>query len=155
VSVADEGARRLLGLQPIDRDGWPPGPWDDEGDYYAWEHAGLLCLISRIDFGPLCGYAGVARGSPLHGLGYDAPALEEVSAHGGLTFAGRREDHGGGGRWFFGFDCCHGGDEQPKNSDTRFAVRGHEPVYRTVGYVRAETRRLAEQLSTLEAKLCG
>ena len=58
--------------------------------------------------------------------------------------------------WWFGFDCVHAGDLTPQSR--KFAREHHyeypwqeDPtdVYRDVGYVRAETERLAEQLAAV------
>jgi hypothetical protein len=56
----------------VDRTGWPPGPWDDEPDRFAFIAHGYQCLILRDLGGSLCGYVGVPPGHPLHGVDYMA-----------------------------------------------------------------------------------
>jgi hypothetical protein len=40
-------------FEPVDRTGWPPGPWDDEPDRIEWidEATGQPCLMRRNGFG--------------------------------------------------------------------------------------------------------
>lgn len=61
------------------------------------------------------------------------------NVHGGITFAGKMR-HDDVGRWWFGFDCNHGGDEAP-----RFAYQGG--IYRDFAYVERECAALALQLN--------
>jgi len=135
---------------------WPPGPWDGELDRVVVGDlpGGLIGLVFRSDMGHLCGYVGVPVGHPDHGKGYSAV---DVEVHGGLTFDGSAtgfvEYWPGGeadGRWFFGFDCAHLGDVSP--AMLRYRGGEGDDTYRTVGYVRAEVVRLAEQLATRAAR---
>jgi hypothetical protein len=133
--------------EPVDRSGWPAGPWDGEPDRVEFEHAGLPCLLNRSHLGAWCGYAAVSPGHALHGKSYEAP---DVDVHGGLTYAdacfgpichvpkpGEPDDV-----WWFGFDCAHGGDSVPSWPRGVFAG-----TYRDLAYVRRETEQLAEQLA--------
>ena len=127
-------------------------PWETEPDSLEFEAEGLRCVMLRNHFGIWCGYVGVDRDHPLHGLPTNHPlklpmswfegrrGLEgsgpmdlflhivrgkklddacEISlalqVHGGVNFG---EDHvpdrEPDGRWWFGFDCGHGGDYMPK-----------------------------------------
>lgn len=54
------------------RDPWPEGPWMDEPDKVQWqdEATGLACLAVRGPLGSWCGYVGVGKAHPLHGIGY-------------------------------------------------------------------------------------
>jgi hypothetical protein len=135
---------------PVDRSGWPAGPWDDEPDRVEFEHAGLPCLLNRGRMGQWCGYAAVPPGHPLHGQDYDVP---DVKVHGGLTYAeacqgrichlpepGEPDDV-----WWFGFDCAHAWDVVPG------VWRLPKAEYRTVAYTRRETERLAEQLAAVQS----
>jgi hypothetical protein len=139
----------------IDKSTWGPGPWQTEPDRLEWKHAGLPCLIVRVEHhGALCGYAAVPPGHPLHGQEMGEPP---VDVHGGLTYAakcagdichvpapGEPDDV-----WWFGFDCAHSGDQTP-GSDASLsfrAYRGRADEYRTIEYVKAEVERLAEQLA--------
>lgn len=154
----------------------PQGPWADEPDSDRFEHAGLQCIVHRQDLGHLCGYVQVPDGHPLHGKGYYDPVpeslrplLDEVmrgpvgkrslvsilcanlenggridlllDVHGGLTFSGPLRDEVG--HWF-GFDCAHAGDLSPGLNSLI-----DDGEYRDIEYVRAECRRLAEQLSAM------
>lgn len=138
----------------VDREGWPAGPWDKEPDRWEGQHAGFPVLAVRnTSIGNWCGYVGLPVG---HRWLIDADALDESRVHGGITYgpspcqpegpichapaAGEPDDV----RWI-GFDCIHSGDYAP-------GLGRHEPlgprdgeVYRTLEYVQAQTRELADQ----------
>jgi len=144
----------------------PPGVWDNEPDKIQWvdDKTDLDCLMLRSRFGNWCGYVGVARRHPFHGIDYQ---MINVDVHGGLTFAGLctpgepidgichiaepgRETE----PWWLGFDCGHYMDYQPGMAATMAEVL-KEPTYRdlyetghyrTVEYVRNEVTELARQL---------
>lgn len=67
----------------IDKDGWGPGPWQDEPDKRQWqdEATGLPCLIVRGPSGALCGYVGISKEHPAFGLSYDGTPEEEHRAY--------------------------------------------------------------------------
>lgn len=145
-----------------------PGPWLDEPDSAEFTAHGLVCRIVRHDvMGFLCGYAGVPQSHPLYGLDYDDPLLEDVYAHGGLTFSGEDD-----GLWWYGFDCGHAWDLAPAGRLFRARLEQLEPemhaaikrledsipaeirraaedVYRDFEYVRGECTSLALQLQAL------
>lgn len=154
----------------VDRTGWPSGAWDDEPDRVEWtdEATGYPCLIVRHHFhGNLCGYVAVPPGHPLHGTPYQD--VDEVSAHGDLTYSGACQGHvchvpepgEPDDVWWFGFDCAHAFDflpgmearmreiapylvEQPADDDN------DDPLvtrYRNLSYVRQECATLAAQLA--------
>ena len=57
------------------------GEWDDEEDELRWEHAGLQCVVLRVEHsGHLCGYVGVKKEHPWYGKSYmdqvHCPGLE-------------------------------------------------------------------------------
>lgn len=132
-----------------DKTHWAPGPWDQEPDLVEFRHAGLPCVLRRSRSGAWCGYVGVPPGHPEHGKDYNAVNVE---VHGGLTY-GRACDPdvachvpgpGESGDFFwFGFDCNHGFDVTPM---VAFMFTLRAAAYRDLGYVRAQTERLAEQL---------
>lgn len=141
-----------------DKASWPPGPWHAEPDRLEFEHKGVPCLLVRNkSLGNWCGYAAVPPGHPLHGKGYDAPQLEDVRAHGGLTYAsaccgeichtpkaGEPDDV-----WWFGFDCAHAFDLAPYMVRTRLGrlvSDDQQWEYRDINYVKFATIALAEQL---------
>jgi len=64
--------------------------------------AGLKAAVIATDMGHRCGYVSVPKDHPWHGKTYDEAALD---VHGGLTYAGMRDD-----LWWFGYDCAHLGD---------------------------------------------
>jgi len=139
----------------IDKSGWPRGPWDTEPDKAQWVDptTGLDCLIHRNRMGALCGYVGLPPDHPLHGADCDTV---DVKVHGGLTYSDRCQDTGDESRgichvsepgrphdvWWLGFDCAHWQDRLP-------GLNLSGPVYRDVGYVKAEVEWLAAQLATL------
>lgn len=57
----------------IPKSQWGPGPWQDEPDYYPFEHAGLSCLIFRNTWvtGSLNGYVMVPPSHPWWGKTYN------------------------------------------------------------------------------------
>lgn len=132
---------------------WGDGPWINEPDHVAFEHAGLPCIIHRVvDYhGAFCGYVAVPPGHPLHGLDYNAPNVE---VHGGLTYAdkcqgeichvpkpGESDDV-----WWFGFDCHHCFDYGPGVAAMLPGLQ-HKGEYRTLEYVKFQVEMLAEQLA--------
>lgn len=171
---------KTLEYRFIDKSEWGAGPWQSEPDKLQWPDAetGLPCLIVRGPMGSLCGYVGVAPDHPLYGVAYGYEAGKagalDLSAHGGLTFAGPCAEHEHGichvaepgepdpVHWF-GFDCAHGGDLVPqmevtarkyypelkREMDSRRAEIGYrfEDVYRTVDYVQRECAQLVAQLA--------
>lgn len=123
--------------------------WETEPNEKQWiaKDTGFRCLIRRHgDFGHLCGYVGIERGHPLFGKSY--PDLydcgDDISVHGGLTFADFIENHGGKEIWWFGFDCGHSYDYIPH---IRLGILMSEGTYRNIEYVENEVNNLAEQLS--------
>lgn len=129
--------RKLRGLVP--REGWAPGPWDEEPDRVDWidEDTGYPCLVTRHYFtGNLCGYVAVPPGHPLHGVAWGEDATAGLYAHRGVNYSAPCMEVGEmpagaweGSRellvchvpepgqpddvWWFGFDCGHAFDSQP------------------------------------------
>jgi len=157
---------------------WGDGPWNDEPDKVQFldEETGLPCIIKRGPMGAWCGYVGVSKNHPAHGMDYSEEGSLEV--HGGLTFAGACQEHGEGEEadaichvvedgeddnvWWLGFDCAHGWDLIPRMKATHkrlYEETGdelwndlHNPraeTYRDQAYVTAEVRSLAKQLAAL------
>jgi hypothetical protein len=123
-------------------------PWEKEPTEEKWvdEGTNLHCRIRRHpEYMHLCGYVGVGSDHPNFGEGEDKLNLE---VHGGLTYSSTEDD----GIHWFGFDCAHAGDLSPgiliHLLKTRITEYGYlrDETYRTWGYVKAETLRLAEQL---------
>lgn len=141
-----EDKRQPMPLPTIDRSKWGAGPWDGEGDWIVFEHAGLPCRIVRHRLGHLNGYVGVPKGHPAYRVGYEDV---DVEAHGGLTWSARlvAGEAADTPFWWLGFDCAHSGDLQPGMReylpDRGFFADHH---YWTVLEVRAECARLADQL---------
>lgn len=125
-----------------DKSGWPSrGEWDNEPDKVQFiTQSGLPGLIVRNGSGALCGYVGIGKAHPLHGMSYSActlnPKCEEetycehspeylFSVHGGITFADVCQENREHGichipeegeeepLFWFGFDCSHAGDVSP------------------------------------------
>jgi hypothetical protein len=139
----------------------------------------LDCLIVRNRLGALCGYVGVPPEHPWHGKDHGEKVIAGgdewdgcidglMDVHGGLTYAASCQENApeedgichvaAPGRspemWWFGFDCVHSGDQSP-GSEARDRELGYAPIrfpgesYRTVGYVRWQCAKLAEQLAAI------
>ena len=145
----------------IDREGWPPGPWDGEPDrqHFTTEY-GFYGLIVRNTLGNLCGYVAVNNDHPWHGVEYDNIEGGDggyIDCHGGLTYSA--DNHkvigikGEDGLWWVGFDCAHLGDLVPKmeglkESDPVMAsLKGtmSSETYKDFKYVRKCVELLAQQ----------
>lgn len=141
-----------------DRKHWGPGPWEfEKSNREEFEHLGLPCIVQRGGSGAWCGYVGISPGHPLHGKSYGGryegeeyvpSPVSDLRVHGGITYAsecagsichipkpGEAEDV-----WWLGFDCAHYQDRTPGLADL-----GGD-IYWDLDLVKAETRRLAEQL---------
>jgi hypothetical protein len=109
---------------------------------FPYAHKGLvacdadLAVLRYSELGHLCGYCAFAdaeipaawRGS------YDAPGLQLLAIHGGLTYAESKD-----GVSVFGFDCAHSGDsEKAELSDP--------------SHVLELTHQMREQLTAFAAK---
>jgi hypothetical protein len=153
---------------------FPHRPWESEPDTAEWFDAitGYKCRIERqTSSGTLCGYVGVFKGHPLHGVRYndaewDNPMLE-TRVHGGLTFSNTDKN---GVHWF-GFDTAHAGDFCPgivksmlkyaPESDTKGRwMQGANGVfkdetYRTWEYVEGEVHKLVRALWKVENPRLG
>ncbi len=142
------------------RETWGPGQWEDEPDLVEWRTPGSTMprLALRNNFGSWCGYVGLPPGHPSHGKGYDAPAIEGLSVHGGVTYANEC-----GGKichaplpgepahvWWIGFDTAHSGDLSPGLRATTRRLCGSRQreweTYKNLAYVVSETEQLAAQL---------
>jgi hypothetical protein len=146
----------------INKSQWPRGLWDAENDKAQWldHESGLPCLMVRNPRGGhWCGYVGVPKGHPWHGLDYTAsPELDAVEVHGGLTFASRCqhpedeatgvchvvEDGDDDDVWWLGFDCAHYGDCSP-------GYQMFDGSYKTAEYIRFECANLARQVIEADA----
>jgi|HubBroStandDraft_5_1064220.scaffolds.fasta_scaffold125659_2 hypothetical protein len=150
---------------PVDRQGWPPGPWDQEGDREEWvTRAGLHAIANRVSH--WCGYVAVPPGHPCHGKsdswdGDEPSPIQQLDVHGGVTYT--NACHGEvchvpppgepADVWWIGFDCGHGHDMTPTRAkydlDSVLPGRGKREEYRDIQYVRGQCESLAEQLQAM------
>lgn len=106
--------------------------WMDEPNRQEFEHAGLKCLILRTpELLQLNGYVALPPEHPCYGKDFGDI---DVEVHGGLTFASEGDgEKWERGYWWVGFDC------------------GFLNIYlcldRNFAYVRAQIKKLAEQLA--------
>ena len=135
-------------------------PWESEPDNAEWEDklTGYKCRIQRHGhFGHLCGYVGIPKNHPLYGKHYSDDEVADIQVHGGLTHSDSANSDGdwGGGLWWFGFDCSHGGDLSPKMLvhlvDRNILGLDRNETYRTWDYVENEVRELVRQLRDEDA----
>jgi len=113
------------------------------------------CFIRRNDSMVWCGYIEVHEHNKYYNKPYDEADIFDV--HGGLTYSGDLtiyKDNIEIPKYFFGFDCAHGGDM------TIYTINFKEPIeykcssgiYRNKEYVISECEKLAEQLSLQSKK---
>jgi hypothetical protein len=134
---------------------YPHRPWESEPDHAEWTDpsTGYKCRIQRnTKLGFLCGYVGVNRFHPAHGMHYgDMNTAIGSDVHGGLTYS--KKD---GELWWFGFDCGHADDFAPKMAKKVLKVMSREKklfryesrqTYRTWEYVETEIMALVRLLS--------
>ncbi len=140
---------------PLDKSGWPSGPWEGEPDRLEWrlDDCALPLLIQRGPLGVLCGYVGVPPWHPAYGKDYDGV---DVDVHGGLNYAERCQRHichvprpgESDDVWWLGFDCAHAWDLIPTLAKYS-ATLCSDCTYRDIAYVKAEVESLARQLVAL------
>lgn len=72
------------------RENWGAGPWEQEPDKVTWvdPETDLDCMIVRNHHGVLCGYVGVPRTHPWHGVAYNGC----VNKHAPKTLAKRQAE---------------------------------------------------------------
>lgn len=139
-------------------EGW--GERVGEPDAWSGEYLGFPVYARRNSMGVWCGYIGLPTGHPWSGLSDP----HNVAVHGGISYAQKvlpltntvPSDHSAR---YLGFDCGHVGDfmpgfvpVEPGVDPLATATRIHATddgfaVYRTLEYVQAELRSLAEQAS--------
>jgi len=119
--------------------------WKNEPNEKKFKSSGYECIIKRhTGLLHLCGYVDIPKGHALHSKGYNElyEMGIDIDVHGGLTYAEPEGDN-----WRFGFDCAHAGDLVP--SSYNYGIFDSHETYKNIGYVEAETRKLAKQLKTL------
>ena len=136
---------------------------EKEGDYAKGEILGLPYIIWRHpSLGHWCGYIGVPKDSRLNGKSYYIStesenglskleqAIDDISVHGGLTYAGNRDEKSD--TWYFGFDCGHSGDVEPFMAEKYPHLA--DGTYKNKDFVMVEVENLAKQLKEIiELKL--
>jgi len=123
--------------------------WDPE----VHEYAGLKFRVLRMSWGTWNGYVFLPKGHIFHGKEIDDREIEELSVHGGVTYA----DSGGGicsedDDWIVGFDTNHGYDFSPDNRirNLNIFLNGCKN-YKNHAYVIQETKKLIDSiLSTMK-----
>lgn len=142
--------------------------WETEPNFIAGDFFGIAVVVVRHpEMKHLCGYAGVNKGHPVYEVeysDYDHPLVGEIDVHGGLSYSkmgvGYQKKYYLPDRWFFGFDCAHGGDYLPGMTVLLTKMHDDSPdlepfnsdmfdndVYRNIDYVQRETCKLAWQLA--------
>ena len=128
---------------------------------------GLKCVVVMQDMGHRCGYVGVPKEHLLFGKKYDEWEVEGLDVHGGITYSDKDGEYPiPSDLWWFGFDCAHYGDapdyeaakklfsddldtvrylEERKKTDKKCGIGTHG-VIRSCEYVKAQCRKLADQL---------
>lgn len=127
----------------------------------------IVCVIVGTSIGHRCGYIGVDRGHPLHGMHFDDLRQEGISVHGDWTYEGSSE-RGYPIRlerdvWWIGFDCGHCNDgrdlglirdlNSPSVSAHLEAMEQRYPTcneVRSVGYLELEIRKAVQLINSRE-----
>lgn len=141
-------------------------PWKNEPDHLEFKYRKYPCIIQRAYLtGALCGYAGISPSHPFHKKKYHE-IENEIDVHGALTYAEecqgnichKQAENDDDHIWWLGFDCGHGGDISPKIDD-QFDSPGilkerlKYASYKTVAYVKAEIKKMVDQLIEVENAL--
>ena len=115
-----------------------------EKDWITESGLRAVCLVVRNSH--RCGYVGVPKEHPLHGLDYDAVCEKiPVEVHGGLTYSGNSKTYPAesDGLYWFGFDCAHYGDGFINES-----IRSYPgETVKSQAFVESECESLARQIS--------
>jgi hypothetical protein len=119
------------------------GQWQNESSFVSFtdDETGLTCIVLRDTrplMGCLCGY--VVIPDDLRET-VASLSVNELEVHGGVTFNDyiTKVELGDNPLYAIGFDCAHAGDLIP-------GMDSSEGVYRNIGYVKAECRKLAKQV---------
>lgn len=107
----------------------------DLSDRWTDKPTGLECAMRQVSYW-MCGYVGVPAEHPAHGKDYDD--LEQIEAHGGLTYAGDGIVETDPQLWWLGFDTAHSFDGPHTANPT---------------FVRSECERIAKQLAEMTAEV--
>lgn len=118
-------------------------PWLGEPDDDQFVAHGLRCRMKRNSAGVWCGYVTIPHHHPMAGLSY--VDLYYLDVHGAVTYTASSE-----GGWVIGFDCNQSDDlsqAEWHRANTRPYVNYFKKrEYRTHGFAKGETIKLAEQL---------
>lgn len=138
-------------MYKIDRTGFGPGPWDSEPDSEVFECLGYTCLALRNPMGAWCGYISV----PKWHIYFENDKLceDNISVHGGVTYCEAAHETQwefvGADAFLIGFDCAHYMDQVPTMNKLVLSIDG---TYRTLGYVKEQCLRMAEQLQEADSQ---
>jgi len=148
MSDIQEGFNRFIQrLHDLPEDTGTVGePWKSEPDSLSFVHNGRKCWVWRHpSLLHLCGYVEIAPSEVKEGIwDYD------YAVHGGIT-RGAGPLHWDESASFIGFDCAHCGDLSP--NILRLLLKHNHGTYRTMNYVEAECRSLADQMGPLSKEI--
>ena len=118
-------------------------PWLGEPDDDQFVAYNLRCHMKRNYGGTWCGYVLIPGDHPMAGC--SDSDLYHLDVHGGVTYASSRGDG-----WIIGFDCNHSSDLS-QGEWHRYKHQGDvdyylDREYRTHGFAKGETIKLAKQL---------
>lgn len=120
--------------------------WERESNYKEFEYKGYSCAIRRnMSMGFLCGYFAI----PDFVEGEESYLLEDLSPHGGISFAEYPDGHYlpkqnsfGQKLYWVGFDCGHYCDFAPGLAKV-FQI--NDAIYRNMAYVEQEIKDMVDQ----------
>lgn len=115
--------------------------WMYELDYLEFKYKGYNCKIRRVEHvRHLCGYVLLPKEHYLYGKEY---CDIDIDCHGGLSYSEKENEY-----WVIGFDCAHACDLIPGLHEK--AKSGSFGIYRNMGYVKSELRKIVNQIIEME-----
>ncbi len=122
--------------------------WETEPNELDFEAHGLPCALRRGRSGGWCGYVGLTKEYVAANSNSNGLPLEDISVHGGVTYADEAWWNDDSPLIWIGFDCSHCDDITPKHADWDLSM-GRPRSYRNIHYAKDQCSSLARQLKEI------